>query len=171
MVPALLAALVLVGASAGQAPDKGNSKKDPAEKDQRSRGEGQGGPGGRFRGFGGPGGPFALERVLDDLKLPDQKREKAEATIRTHQQDVRKLMGLARSDLLVKMQDVLSEQEFKTFKTALDRPPGFGDPPTGGRAGRPARPVPAGASRQEELERKLDQLQKDLDNLRREIRR
>jgi hypothetical protein len=150
--------------------DKDEIKKLAADlaRDEGFRGFG---PGGRFP----PGGGFrrgeGTERVLDDLKLSEQKKEKAEAALRTHQQDLRRLMDLARSDLLVKMQDVLGEQEFKTFKTALDRPPNFGGPPVGGRAGRPDRPAPAGASRQGELERKLDQLQKDLDNLRREIRR
>jgi hypothetical protein len=34
-------------------------------------------------------------------------------------------MGLARADLLLKMKEVLSDEEFKKFKEATDRPPGL----------------------------------------------
>ena len=133
----------------------------------------RGGPGGGFRpGFGGPGGPggrfppgVAIERALDDLNLKEKKRDEAEAIVKAHHENVRKLMELARADLLLKMKDILSEEEYKDFKAALDRPPGFGDFAPG-RGGRPPGPFGTG-----ELERKLDQLQKDLDGLRREIRR
>jgi hypothetical protein len=78
------------------------------------------GPGGGFRA------PGAIERILDDLKLSEKKKEQSEAAVKEYQENVVKLVGLARSDLLMKMKDLLSEQEFKTFKeTLLDRPLGL----------------------------------------------
>jgi hypothetical protein len=123
---------------------------------------GPGGPGGRGPGGrGGPGGGFGPaggieQRALDDVKLSDKTREQAETILKAHQENVRKLMDLPRADLLVKMQGILSESEYKQFKEATDRPPG---------------PAPTSASRSADLEKKLDQLQKDLEALRREIRR
>lgn len=121
LAPALLAGLVVAGMSEAQPPGK---------KGGPPRGEGRGGPGDGFRGFGGPGGAFALERAVDDLKLSDKAKEKAEAALKEYRENVRKLTDLARSDLLLKMGEVLGPEELKTFKTALDRPPG---PPPGGR--------------------------------------
>jgi cytochrome c peroxidase len=96
---------------------------------------GRGGPEGRF----GPGG--RVERAVDDLNLADKKKDAAKAAVKTNQEDVRKLMDLARAGLLVKMQEVLSAEEFKKFKEALDRRPDparDGRGPFGGRGG-PAR--------------------------------
>jgi EF hand len=127
----------------------------------RGPGAGFGGRGGFGKGFGGfgpRGGPGGAQAALADLKLSGQTKEKAEAVVKTYQENVRRLTDLARSDLLVKMKEVLSEQEFKTFKDALDRRPGAGLIGTG-----PS--VPAG------LERRLDRLQKELEDLRRELRR
>ena len=125
------------------------------------------GPGRGGRGRPGPaGGPppgAGIERALDELKLPGPQKDKAEVAVRAHQDNVRRLMDVARSDLLVKMKEVLGGEEFKSFKAALDRGPGFGfGPPRGG---------PADGARSGDLERKLDQLQKELEDLRREIRR
>jgi len=123
---------------------------------------GRGGPPGRPAGFGGgfgaPGGfrPGGAERVLDDLRLTAQTREKAEAAVKTHQEEVRKLMDLPRADLLLKMKEVLSGDDYKKFQEAVDRQPGL---------------VPPGARRPADLDRRLEQLQRDLDSLRREIRR
>jgi hypothetical protein len=83
-------------------------------------GRGGFGPGGRG-GFG-PGG--GLERAVDDLKLSDKKKETAEAAVKAYQENVRKLTDLARADLLLKMKEVLSDEEFKKFKEATDRRPG-----------------------------------------------
>jgi hypothetical protein len=128
--------------------------------------DGRGGPGAGPRGFGGrgpgpgfpgPGGPAVIiDRAVDDLNLTGAKKEKAEAVVKAHHESVRKLMELPRSDMLVKMKDVLSEQEFKTFQTALERRPN---------------PRPTGDSRTAELEKKIEQLQKELETLRRELRR
>jgi hypothetical protein len=138
----------------------------------RGRGDRRG-PGAGFRP--GPGGGFppasGIERALSDLKLSDQKKETAETAAKAHQDNVRKLIDLARADLLLKMTEILSDGEFKNFKVALDRPAGFGAR-LGGRNGPPpGRARPADASPSGDLEKRLDQLQKDLDSLRREIRR
>jgi hypothetical protein len=127
----------------------------------KGKGKGKGGFGGPFAGkgpFGGKGDPGGAKAALAELNLSGTTKEKAEAVVKGYHNDVRKLLELARSDLLVKMRDVLSEPEFKTFKQALERrPPGPG--PFGTSAPRP------------ELERKLDRLLKEVEDLRREIRR
>jgi EF hand domain-containing protein len=132
----------------------------PGFADRRGPGDGFGPRGRGGRGGFGPGG--GLERALSDLKLPDKKKEAAEAIVRAHQAGIPKLMDLARADLLLKLKGVLSEEEFKNIKASLDRAPGFG--------ARPPVPPPAGGPRSE-VERKLDRLQQELDSLRREIRR
>jgi hypothetical protein len=108
------------------------------------------GPGGGFRTTGGPvgaGGAFRVGAgpvpdnvagVVDDLKLAGKKMQLAKATVRAHEENVRKLMDQARSELLEKMKEILSEDEFNDFIAALDRPRGaavFLDP---GPAGAPA---------------------------------
>jgi hypothetical protein len=130
---------------------------------------GRGGPGGGFGPFGGfrPGG--GIEGALDGLNLSEKQKDQAEAAVKAHGENVRKLMDLARADLLLKMKEVLSEEAFKNFKAALDRQPGFGVRFIGD--GRPPSPAPAPANRQGDLEKKLDQLQRGLDDLRRQIRR
>ena len=130
VVSALSVALALAwsaGARHLQPPDQ-NPTPSPRSDDR-------GGPRGGFRaGPGrraGRGGEFrlggGLERAVDDLKLSDNKKEQALAAVKTYQANVRQLTDLARSDLLLKMKEVLSEQEFKQFKGDLDRPAGFAD--------------------------------------------
>jgi hypothetical protein len=147
------------------------------------------GPAGGLFGRAGPGprgpgraaGPFPpggglppgvlVERALNDLNLTDKKKETAEAAVKAHQENVRKVTDLARADLLLKVKEMLSGDEFKSFQVALDRSPRFG-PPAGGFGGAFGGPAaPADANRARDLERRLDQLQRDLDNLRRELRR
>jgi hypothetical protein len=91
--------------------------------------------GGSFGGGPRPGGPGpvgfgvsirggdsnALE-VVDDLKLSAKKKEQALATVKAHEEHVRKMMEQSRTDLLEKMKGILSEEEFQDFKAALDRP-------------------------------------------------
>jgi hypothetical protein len=80
---------------------------------------------GAIRG-GGPG--FApgdvVQGVVDDLRLSGKKKDQALAAVKAHEANVRKLMEQARADLLQKMKEILSEEEFKDFKAALDRPRG-----------------------------------------------
>lgn len=121
---------------------KGDTNKDGAlDKDEikalaaKLQREGFAGPGGRGRGDGfrgRPGGPSGfgppgagLERTLGDLKLSDKKKETAEAAVKAYRENVRKLTDLARADLLLKMKDVLSDEEFKKFKEAAERRPGL----------------------------------------------
>src|SRR5262249_18170624 len=47
----------------------------------------------------------------------------ADDALKAYRENMRKLTDLARADLLLKMTDVLSDQEFKSFKEALERPP------------------------------------------------
>jgi hypothetical protein len=76
-----------------------------------------------FRAGFGPGpGPGAIEGVVDDLKLSAKKKAQAMAAVKAHQENVRKLMDQARAQLLQKVKKILSEEEFKDFKAALDRP-------------------------------------------------
>lgn len=133
---------------------KGDTNKDGAlDKDEikklaadlaRTGGFGPFGRGGRggFGGRGGRGGPgaglppFAMERAVDDLKLSDKKKEAAAVAVKAYQENVRKLTELARADLMLTMSDVLSAEDLKKFKEAVERQPGFGDRPFG-RGGRP----------------------------------
>jgi hypothetical protein len=116
-------------------------------------------------GPGGIPGPglAGIEGVVDDLKLSGKKKDQAMAAVKAHQENVRKLMDQARADLLQKMKQILSEEEFGDFTAALDRPR------AGGRLF--LNVAPPGALRPPNVERRLDQLQKELDDLRRQLRR
>lgn len=102
---------------------------EPVARGPRSPGPGgRGGPKGPGgpKGRGGPPGgppPFVIDQALADLKLADAKKESARAAVKAHHETVRKLTDLARADLLLHMQDVLSGDEFKEFKVAFDRRP------------------------------------------------
>jgi EF hand len=100
---------------------------------------GPGVPGGFRTGGAIRSGPDVVEGVVDDLKLSGKKKEQAMAAAKAHQENVRKLMDQARAELLEKMKEILSEEEFKDFRAALDRPRGVtffgvgpGDAPRGG---------------------------------------
>jgi hypothetical protein len=87
-------------------------------------GPGPGVPGGFGVGGATRIGPDATEGVVDDLKLSGKKKEQAMAAVKAHQENVRKLMDQARAELLAKMKEILSEEEFNDFRAALDRPRG-----------------------------------------------
>jgi Spy/CpxP family protein refolding chaperone len=109
--------------------DKDEVKALAAKLQQEGLPRGFGGNGGfaRFGGFRGGFGPGgAAERALGELKLTDKKKEAAEAAVKAHQEDVKKLMELARADLLLKMKDILTAEEYKKFKDGLENPPGAG---------------------------------------------
>jgi hypothetical protein len=102
----------------------------------------------------GPLGPVfdrAME-VVDDLKLSGKKQDQAQATVKAYQENLRKLMDQARAELLQKMKDVLSEEEFNDFKAGLDRP---GGPRAIISFGTPDAPRPG------KFEKKLDERPKD----------
>jgi hypothetical protein len=69
-------------------------------------------------------GPGDIEGVVDDLKLTGQKKDRALAAVKAHEENVRKLMNQARADLLQRMKEILSKEELEDFKAALDRPRG-----------------------------------------------
>jgi hypothetical protein len=58
---------------------------------------------------------------VDDLRLPQGKRDAAFAAIRAHQDNVGRLTDLASSGLLLKMKEVLSAEEFKALQETADR--------------------------------------------------
>jgi hypothetical protein len=92
-------------------------------------GSGPGAAGGFGVGGGvreGPG-PAAIKVVVEDLKLSSAKKEQAMAAVKAHEEKVRKLMEQAHAELLEKMKDILSDEELKDFRAALDRIRG-GDP-------------------------------------------
>jgi len=76
------------------------------------------------RGFGPDFAPLGIERVVDDLKLSGKKKDRAMAAVKAHEEKVRKLTEQARAELLRNMKEILSEDEWKDFKAALDRPSG-----------------------------------------------
>ena len=82
----------------------------------------RGGPPGPKGPPGGPGG--GLERIVDDLNIPESKRDTVLAAVRGHQADLRRLADLARSDLLIKMKDILSDEQFRSFRSAIEPGPG-----------------------------------------------
>jgi hypothetical protein len=112
-------------------------------------------------GLVGPGpGPGAIEGVVDDLKLSGKKKDQAMATVKAHRENVRKLMEQARGELLLKMKGILSEEELKDFQAALDRPRGATFINVGPRE-----------TTKGDIERTVEQLQKELADLRRLLRR
>jgi hypothetical protein len=98
---------------------------------------------------------------VDDLKLSGNKKDRAIATVKAHEEKVRKLTEQARAELLRNMKEILSEDEWKDFKAALDRPsgstvilgPGLED------------------TRGLDAEKRIDQLPKEPRDLRREPQR
>ena len=102
--------------------------------------------------------PLGIERIVDDLKLSGYKKDRAMAAVKAHEEKVRKLTEQARAELLRNMKEILSEDEWKDFKAALDRPSGS--------------TVILGpgleATRGLDAERRIDQLPKEPRDLRRE---
>jgi hypothetical protein len=95
----------------------------------------------RRRGPGAPPGsltPGAVERAVGALKLEGKKKEAAETAIKACKESIRKLIGLARADLLLKMEDVLRAVDLEKLKAALERDPGIPGRPFG-RGGPPFR--------------------------------
>jgi hypothetical protein len=73
-------------------------------------------PPGRRRGPGG-----GLERVLDDLKLSDKQKETAREAVRMCQDNVRRLTDLASAELMLKLKEVVSQEEFTRLQKATER--------------------------------------------------
>jgi Spy/CpxP family protein refolding chaperone len=84
------------------------------------RGPGPGGP-----GFGPPG--IAEERALDDLELTGERKDKAQRILDKNREATRRQFDKARADLLEQMKEVLTAEQFRQFRDAVDRrPPGPG---------------------------------------------
>jgi hypothetical protein len=110
------------------------------------------------KGFGPKGGAFKgaageVQRTLDDLNVTGTTRDKADRALRAHQDKMRRLEELARSELILQMKEVLNEEDYRVLKSALDRAPG--PPPFKG----PPPPTP-------DLNARIDRLQKELEELR-----
>ena len=83
-----------------------------------------------------------MERVLDELRLTDDQKEKVEEILRAHHQAMRKLMDEKRAELLKQMKGVLKEEQYKKFVQMMEDqgPPGGRPRGPGGRDGdRPGR--------------------------------
>ena len=104
--------------------------------------------------------PLGIERIVDDLKLSGNKKDRAIAAVKAHEEKVRKLTEQARAELLGKMKEILSEDEWKDFKAALDRPTRGATVILG-----------PDATRRLDAERRIDQLPKEPRDLRREPQR
>jgi hypothetical protein len=69
------------------------------------------------------GGKADSARLLDDLAVAGEQRDKARAILRAYDEKVRQAVTEARKDLLDKMKDVLGEDDLKTLKEELDQVP------------------------------------------------
>ncbi len=112
------------------------------------------------RGVGPDFAPRGIEGVVDDLKLSGKKKHRAMAVVKAHEEKVRKLTEQARAELLEKMKEILSEDEWKDFKAALDRPARGATIILG-----------PDATRRLDADRRIDQLPKEPRDLRREPQR
>ena len=95
----------------------------------------RGGPGGGPPGPG-PLRPQVLERIVDDLNLPEKEKAKVDEILEAHEAKMRKARDEARTALLVQMKAVLTDKQFAQFKLEVERRPGPtpGEPgPRGGR--------------------------------------
>jgi EF hand len=138
-------------------------------------GPGGGGPGGGPKGPPGKGGLKGIaadaQRTLDDLNVTGDARDKADRVLKTHQDKVRRFEDVARAELILEMKDVLSEDDYRAFKTALNLPPGKGPPGGKGFDGKGfgKGPFGKGPPPPEDINSRIDQLQKDLDDLRKKL--
>jgi Spy/CpxP family protein refolding chaperone len=76
-----------------------------------------------------PPGPGGLERALEDLKLTDKQRAKADEVLKAHHEMVRKMFEQTRTDLLKQMKGVLSEEQYRQFEKAVPTEPPPPPPP------------------------------------------
>jgi EF hand len=107
-----LAVLLVCTANSTAQPPGGRGRGPDGPPDRR------GGPGGG-PGGGPPGG--GLVRALDEMRLSEGKREAALTAVRAHQDNVGRLTDLSGAALLLKMKDILSEDEYKKVKEATDK--------------------------------------------------
>jgi hypothetical protein len=67
----------------------------------------------------GPGG--GLDRVLDDLKLPAQKKETVREAVAAYRDNSRRLTGLASAALMMKLRGDLGQEEFSKLLQATEK--------------------------------------------------
>src|SRR5262249_53250470 len=82
-----------------------------------------GGPGGK-RGFGPDGKlgpPSKLVRTVDDMRLSESQRATVVAAVREYEDDGRRLAGMAGANLLLKLKDIVSPEEFTKVREAAER--------------------------------------------------
>jgi hypothetical protein len=120
-------------------------------------------PGFGPKGFGKGGfkGPFKgpvgeVQRTLDDLNVTGPARDKADRVLRAQQEKLRRFEELIRAELLVQMKELLSDEDYRLLTTAVDRPNG----PPGFKGPRPS---------DLNVNARVEQLQKELDELRRKL--
>ena len=116
--------------------------------------KGPGGKGGPKGAFKGPVGE--VQRTLDDLNVTGSARDKADRVLRAQQEKLRRFEELMRADLLAQMKELLSDEDYRLLTTAVDRPAG----PPGFKGPRPS---------DLNMNARIDQLQKELDELRRKL--
>jgi hypothetical protein len=130
---------------------------------------GGGGPGQKGGGpkGGGPKGPAGeVQRAIDDLDLRGKNRDKAQAVASAHQEKLRRFEELTRAEVIMQMKDVLNEDDYRAFKSTLDRGPFQKGGPKGFDKGGPKG---FGGPKEPDLNRRIDQLQKELDELRAKV--
>lgn len=124
-----------------------------------------GGPKGDFgkgdfpKGPGPKGAPKSVaeaQRVLDDLNVTGPTRDRADRVLQKQSDKLKKFDELSRAEIVIEMKTILNDEDYRAFKTAVDRPPG---PKGGGPKGPP------------DLERRIEQLQRELDELRGKLKK
>lgn len=128
-------------------------------------GFGQKGGGPKGDGFKGAKGPAGeVLRALDDLDLRGKTKDKAQSIATAHQEKLRRFEELTRAEVIMQLKEVLNDQDYRSFKDTLDRGPfqkGFDKGGKGFGGGAP--------KAQPDLSRRIDQLQKELDELRAKV--
>jgi Spy/CpxP family protein refolding chaperone len=76
---------------------------------------------GRGPGSPGPLRPEVLERIVDDLKLSEKERARADEILEAHHETMRRARDEARANLLEQMKAVLTPAQLAQFKQELDR--------------------------------------------------
>ena len=87
---------------------------------------------GRGPGGAGPLRPEVLERIVEDLDLPEKEKAKVDAILEAHEGKMRRARDEARIALLDQMKTVLNEKQYAQFKQEVERRPP--PPPRGGGA-------------------------------------
>src|ERR1700677_4562869 len=71
-----------------------------------------------------PGGPKDIDRIVDELDLTGKQRDLADEILKKHHDKMRKFFEEAKDELLVRMKEVLTKEQFRQFKDELDLAPG-----------------------------------------------